>query len=355
MRALASVAAIALAAGLPAHASAQDSAPAAGSVVAPALETPPSVAPGVVAGDPVDAGAALAAASADEAPGQRDPLEGFNRAMWGVNMALDKVIIKPVSSVYRAVAPRPVRRGISRVFSNLSEPFSFVNGLLQGKSKRAFNSLGRFVVNSTIGVAGLADPASKMGMRPTPEDFGQTLASWGVKSSAYLVLPILGPSTIRDGIGTGVAFFADPYRIALNESGLSTWEQRGITALQVVSTRSDITEAGGDSFLESSLDSYAVARSAYLQRRQAAILDQDDAGSAVTSKAAGGGANDDAAMQAAIAEIQDQSGQSGDPAAVTPDGAPAADPTIDTAPTAPAPAPSADPVSDAPAVAAPTA
>jgi phospholipid-binding lipoprotein MlaA len=353
MRALASVAAIALAAGLPAAVSAQDAAAGSNaSVVAPALDTPPSVAPGVVAGDPADAAAALAAASADEAPAQRDPLEKFNRAMWGLNMTLDRVIIKPVSSVYRAVAPRPVRRGLSRVLSNLTEPFSFINGMLQGKTKRAFNSLGRFVVNSTIGVAGLGDPASKMGMRPTPEDFGQTLAKWGVKSSAYLVLPLLGPSTIRDGVGTGVAFFADPYRIALSQSGLSTWEQRGVNAVEVISARSDLTEAGGDSFLASSLDSYAVARSAYLQRRQAAILDQDDAGDAVTSKEASGAgstsAADDAAMQAAIADIKAQSGESApaDPAA---DAATPAEgsPSVATPPASPvgdAPAAAADPV-----------
>lgn len=353
MRALASVAALALIAGLPAHASAQDAA-GGGSVVAPALDTPPTVAPGIVAGDPADAGAALAAASAEDAPVQRDPLEGFNRAMWGVNMALDKVIMKPVSSVYRAVAPRPVRRGLSRVLSNLTEPFSFINGLLQGKSKRAFNSLGRFVVNSTIGVAGLADPASRMGMRPTPEDFGQTLAKWGVKSSAYIVLPLLGPSTIRDGIGTGVAFFADPYRIGLRESGLSTWEQRGVNAFEVVSARSDLTEAGGDSFLASSLDPYAVARSAYLQRRQAAILDQDDAGAASTSAAAGASGPDDAAMQAAIAEIQDQSGQAGDPAATSGGSVPAPTPAEAAMPADPAADGSSAPAADPTAAPAPS-
>jgi phospholipid-binding lipoprotein MlaA len=333
MRVFASAAALALIAGTATAAHAQDA-----TRPAPALETPPTVAPGVVAGDPPDAAAALAASAAngDEAPAQRDPLEGFNRAMWGLNMGLDKVIVKPVSSVYRTITPRPARRGLSRVLSNLTEPFSFINGLLQGKTDRAFNSLGRFVVNTTIGVAGLGDPASKMGMKPTPEDFGQTLAHWGVKSSAYLVLPLLGPSTIRDGVGTGVAFFADPYRIGLRESGLSTWEQRGVNAGEVISARSDLTEAGGDTFLATSLDSYAVARSAYLQRRQAAIADEDGAGaSAGTGGTGTGSATDDAALNAAVADIREQQGATGEtPPADAPstntvgDPAPAADPAL---------------------------
>jgi phospholipid-binding lipoprotein MlaA len=335
MRVLASAAALALVVGSATAAHAQDAA-------APALETPPTVAPGVVAGDPADAAAALAASAQtdDEAPIQRDPLEGFNRAMWGLNMGLDKVIVKPVSTVYRTITPRPARRGLSRVLSNLTEPFSFINGLLQGKTDRAFNSLGRFVVNTTIGVVGLGDPASKMGMKPTPEDFGQTLAHWGVKSSAYLVLPLLGPSTIRDGVGTGVAFFADPYRIGLRESGLSTWEQRGVNAVEVVSARSDLTDSGGDTFLETSLDSYAVARSAYLQRRQAAILDEDGAGARATGAAAGNTA-DDAALNAAVADIREQQGATGEvpPAA---DPAPA-DPSVTPAEPVPAETPSPEP------------
>jgi phospholipid-binding lipoprotein MlaA len=340
MRVLASTAAFALIVGAATAARAQDAA-----APAPALETPPTVAPGVVAGDPPDAAAALVAAAAtgDETPPQRDPLEGFNRAMWGLNMGLDKIIVKPVSTVYRTITPRPARRGLSRVLSNLTEPFSFINGLLQGKPDRAFNSLGRFVVNTTVGVAGLGDPASKMGMKPTPEDFGQTLAHWGVKSSAYLVLPLLGPSTIRDGVGTGVAFFADPYRIGLRESGLSTWEQRGVNAFEVVSARSDLTDAGGDTFLETSLDSYAVARSAYLQRRQAAIQDEDGSGVSAAGGAAGNAA-DDAALNAAVADIREQQGASGETpstdAPATDPTAPAPDPLVPAEPDAAAPEPS---------------
>lgn len=213
----------------------------------------------------------------DVAPGGRDRFENINRAIWGFNQTVDRVVLKPSSSVYRTVTPKPARRGIARIFANLSEPWSFVNNLLQGKPGRALNNLGRFVINTTIGVGGLADHATNLGLRATPEDLGQTLAVWGVRHSAYVVLPVLGPSTVRDGIGTGVAFVADPYRICLNEcTNLSVWTKRGITALTVVSTRAEFSESGADAFLESSLDPYAAARSAFLQRRDADILDQGD-------------------------------------------------------------------------------
>ncbi|WP_420138690.1 MlaA family lipoprotein [Sphingomonas sp.] len=209
---------------------------------------------------------------------ERDPLEKFNRGVWGVNMAADKVVIKPVSSVYRAVAPRPVRQGVTNAFSNLSEPWSFINNMLQGKPKRAVRNLGRFVVNTTLGLGGLIDTASRMKIRPAPEDFGQTLARWGVNGGPYLVLPVLGPSTLRDGVGTGVASVADPVRVAVNQADVNVWYKRGFTAAQVISARSDLTESGGDAFLQSSLDPYAAARSAYLQRRAAAVVDAGEEG-----------------------------------------------------------------------------
>lgn len=223
----------------------------------------------------------LAIAGCATVPGQdrlaqRDPLEGFNRAMWDVNGAADKVIIKPVSSVYRTVAPRPVRQGVSNFFSNLTEPWSLLNNLLQGKPKRAGANLKRFLINTTIGVAGLFDQASRMGVQPAPEDLGQTLAMWGVNGGPYLVLPLLGPSTLRDGVGSGVAAFGDPVNIAVNEADVNVWYKRGYRAGQIISARSDLTDSGAESFLKSSLDPYATARSAYLQRRRAQILDQED-------------------------------------------------------------------------------
>lgn len=207
---------------------------------------------------------------------ERDPLEKFNRGVWGVNQAADKVVVKPVTRVYRAVAPRPVRQGVTNFFTNLSEPWSFINNMLQGKPKRAVRNLGRFVVNSTIGVAGLFDQASKMGVQPAPEDLGQTLAVWGVNGGPYLVLPLLGPSTMRDGIGTGVAAYADPVRVAVSDANINVWYKRGYIAGQVISARSDLIESGGDAFLQSSLDPYAAAHSAYLQSRRAQIANAEE-------------------------------------------------------------------------------
>lgn len=228
---------------------------------------------------------------------EKDPLEGFNRAVWGVNRGVDKVVLKPVTQVYRAVTPRPARRGISNVFANLSEPWSFINNVLQGKPKRAVETLARFVVNTTIGVGGLGDPATKMGLKAAPEDFGQTLAVWGVNGGPYLVLPILGPSTLRDGVGMGVAQLADPYRICLRECGLPKGLPTGLGVGQVIDARSQLIDAGADGFLDSSADSYATAKSAYLQRRRAAIVDQD------SDDAAAGGTSGDADLNAALKDI----------------------------------------------------
>jgi phospholipid-binding lipoprotein MlaA len=263
---------------------------------------------------------------------ERDPLQGFNRAMWGFNRGFDKVVLRPVSGVYRTVTPRPARRGFSRVLANLAEPFSFINNLLQGKPDRAFTNLGRFVVNSTVGVGGLADHATRMGLKPAPEDFGQTLATWGANGGPYLVLPILGPSTLRDGVGMGVAQLADPYRVCLRTCGLTTLQQYGAIAAEIISIRTDLTESGADGLLDASLDSYATAKSAYLQRRRAAILDQEDDGGATPppgpADAAGKPAegSGDAALDAALAEIRaqqaEQAGQATPPAAGAPAPAP---------------------------------
>ena len=220
--------------------------------------------------------AGCATTPGEERLAERDPLEGFNRGVWGVNQAVDKVAIKPVTVVYRTVTPRPARRGLSRILANLSEPFSMVNNILQGKPDRAVRNLERFVVNTTIGVGGLADHATGFGIAPADEDFGQTLARWGVNGGPYLVLPLLGPSTLRDGVGSGVAQVADPYRVGMRNVGLSGTEQLGVTAGEIISTRSDLMDSGADAFLDTSLDPYAAAKSAYLQRRHAQVRDQEN-------------------------------------------------------------------------------
>ncbi|MBC7985142.1 MAG: VacJ family lipoprotein [Sphingomonadaceae bacterium] len=244
----------------------------------------------------------------------RDPHEGFNRAMWDFNQAIDRVVLRPVSDVYREIVPRPARRGIVRLFDNLMEPFSAINNLLQGKPERALNNLGRFVINSTIGVGGLADHATDLGLEPTPEDFGQTLAVWGVGDGGYLVLPLFGPSTVRDGFGILVDQLANPYRVVLRDySGLSGTERIPITVTDVISSRAEASEAGVDAFLETSADPYAAARAAYFERREAAILDYDLSGAMSATE---GGEGADADFEAAVDEMAEP------PADAPPDPAP---------------------------------
>jgi phospholipid-binding lipoprotein MlaA len=206
-----------------------------------------------------------------------DPYESFNRGMWGFNQAVDKGAVKPVTKVYRTVTPIPLRRGFSRVLNNLFEPFSAINSLLQGKPNRALNSIARFAINSTIGVGGLADHASDMGLRESYEDFGQTLGVWGAKESPYLVLPLLGPSTIRDGVGTAVQMFADPAQMVVG-SELKGDAQTAYSVGRALNERSQLMETGADEAIAAGADPYATARSAYLQRRRAQIRDETAAG-----------------------------------------------------------------------------
>ena len=252
---------------------------------------------------------------------ERDPLQPVNRVIWGFNMGVDKVVLKPASTVYRTITPRPARRGLSHILDNLSEPWSAVNNLLQGKPKRALTNVKRFVINTTIGVGGLADHASKMGIKPAYEDMGQTLARWGVNGGPYLVLPLLGPSTLRDGVGSLAAQYADPYRVCLRKC-LNNTEQLVAQGTELVSIRSDLTDSGADELLKSSLDPYTTAKSAYLQRRRAAILDQDGDAAAVPpagpGDAASGNKSDDAAMDAALADIKAQQADQAAGAAATP-------------------------------------
>ena len=137
--------------------------------------------------------------AADDRVDSHDPLEGFNRAMYTFNDRLDKYALKPLAKGYRAITPTGVRKSVSNFFSNLHEPMVMLNNLLQGKPGQATSDLIRFVVNSTVGIVGLFDVSSKVGLPKHDEDFGQTLAVWGVGDGPYLVLPFFGPSNLRDG------------------------------------------------------------------------------------------------------------------------------------------------------------
>ena len=146
----------------------------------------------------------IASSQVFQLTGINDSLEPFNRRMYAFNTQLDRKVLYPASRVYSAVVPKPIRKGISNFYQNFSEIPTFVNSILQLKPGKAANALGRFVVNSTVGVLGVADVAKNMGMKRDPETIGDTLGHYGVGTGSYLVLPMFGPSNIRDAIGTGI-------------------------------------------------------------------------------------------------------------------------------------------------------
>jgi len=207
------------------------------------------------------------AAHAQEAR-QADPLEPFNRSMFAFNEQVDKYVLSPVAHGYRAVTPKPVRTGVSNVLSNLNAPVVFVNDVLQASPKRAGTTFARFGINSTIGVAGIFDVASGAGLKKHSEDFGQTLGRWGVGQGPYIVLPLLGPSTIRDATGQVVDVAFNPLNYAEFDGDDAT--RIGIGVLEVVSARESAIEAIDDIY-ETSIDPYVSIRNGYLTFREGAV------------------------------------------------------------------------------------
>lgn len=167
-----------------------------------------------------------------------DPFEGFNRRMYYFNAKVDEHVLLPIVSGYKKITPDFVEQGVSNFFSNLGEISTFVNAVLQLKGGVAMETLGRFTLNSTIGIAGLFDVASPMGLEEQNEDFGQTLGYWGVKPGPYLVLPFLGPSNLRDGVG-GIVDLAI-YDAAVKELGLKNDEELLLSFLQIVDARASL-------------------------------------------------------------------------------------------------------------------
>lgn len=216
--------------------------------------------------------AACATTPGNQLAAERDPWEKTNRSIYKFNRGLDKAVVTPATKVYRAVTPAAAQRGIGNAFNNVDEPYSFINAVMQGKVKQAFRTAARFLINTTLGVGGLADHATDMGLPEEPEDLGQTLATWGLDSGAYVMLPLFGPSTMRDAIGFGVERVGDPYRLALGQANLSTLESIGLTGIELADTRSYVMDTA-DSLLEGSADEYATVKSAYLQYRWNLIHD----------------------------------------------------------------------------------
>jgi phospholipid-binding lipoprotein MlaA len=201
----------------------------------------------------------------------KDPLEGFNRGIYKINDVADKAVIKPVASAYKAVAPTPVRTGFNNFFNNLGSITTVLNDLLQLKFANAFTDAGRFVINSTFGLAGFVDVAGMDNIPLRKEDFGQTLGHWGVGSGAYLVLPLLGPSSIRDTAGLVFDISTtDPIQYTRNIGQIRLANQLRIA--QFVDKRTELLTAT-DLVDEASLDPYAFTRDAYLQKRASLVQD----------------------------------------------------------------------------------
>ena len=202
-----------------------------------------------------------------------DPLESGNRAVFGFNQKLDRFFWDPVTRGYRFVVPAPARRSVGRAFGNLNTPIYLVNNLLQVRFRDAAETLGAFLVNSTVGVGGLFDAGQWVGLAPQPADFGQTMALAGVGNGPYLVIPILGPNTLRDGAGAIVDRFFHPLTYLIGIAPQLMWGG-GVG----VSRRAEV-EAELKALEESSLDFYSVLRSAYVQTRQHSIdeIRDDDA------------------------------------------------------------------------------
>jgi phospholipid-binding lipoprotein MlaA len=216
-------------------------------------------------------------------PDAHDPWERMNRATYRFNDALDRALVKPAAKAYRKVVPGPVRTGIANALGNAGYTTTIANDLLQGKFKTCASDTGRLLLNSTVGLGGLFDPATAAGLAKNDEDFGQTLGRWGVHPGPYLVLPLLGPSTVRDGIG----LYPDA-RTDLKSLPKDTWVAAGLHGLAMLGKRVDLL--GADETIANAFDPYAFVRSAYLQHREYEVLDgnvpeapadedsQDDAG-----------------------------------------------------------------------------
>jgi phospholipid-binding lipoprotein MlaA len=198
-----------------------------------------------------------------------DPLEPMNRKVFAFNEAVDTVVLKPAAQVYKAVLPSPVQLAVSNFFGNVKDAWSAVNLFLQGRFADGFSDVMRFGTNTVFGFAGVMDIATELGFERHGEDFGQTLGRWGVPTGAYIVWPILGPSTVRDSIGLPVDMMATP------ESVVSVSLTRNtMTGLRLVSTRAGLLSATG-LIDDIALDKYTFVRNAYLQRRRSLVYDGD--------------------------------------------------------------------------------
>ncbi len=203
-------------------------------------------------------------------PGQKlDPWENWNRKVFAFNEGLDEKVLKPVATAYSEIVPQPVRLGVGNFFGNVQDAWSAVNNFLQGKVTLGFQDVLRFGTNTLFGMFGVIDVATEMGFDHQYEDFGQTLGHWGVGAGAYVVLPVFGPSTVRDTAALPLDRAASP-ALVINDGST----QAGIITLQLINTRASLL--GASSVIDAiSLDKYTFVRDAYLQRRRSLVFDGD--------------------------------------------------------------------------------
>ncbi len=219
-------------------------------------------------------------AVAEEYENPRDPWEGYNRGMFAINEALDTVIAKPIAQAYEFIIPEPIRILVTNVFSNLSDVVIGINDLLQGRGEQAFNDFGRVVINTTLGFGGLFDVAGNAGWYKSTNDFGVTFGRWGAPTGPYFVLPVLGPSNIRDTFGWAADIAASPLSIVVTDP-TAFWTAWGVN---YINTRANLFPAE-KIIEEAATDKYSYLRDAFMQNRLNLInegapppgLDVDDA------------------------------------------------------------------------------
>lgn len=213
------------------------------------------------------ASVAAAALAGCAGPNPRDPYEGYNRAVFNFNDKVDEVALKPAATVYKSVLPGFVQTGVNNFFGNLADVWTAANNFMQGKGEQGMSDVMRVALNSTFGLLGVLDVASEAGLQKHKEDFGQTLGSWGVSSGPYLVLPLLGPSTVRDTLALPLDIKADPWqyndRVNVRNVG---------TVVRVVDQRAVLLDAT-NLLEEAALDRYEFVRDGFLQQRESKVFD----------------------------------------------------------------------------------
>jgi phospholipid-binding lipoprotein MlaA len=200
-----------------------------------------------------------------------DPFERVNRVVFSFNETADQYVIKPIAEGYKFVLPEFVRTGVTNFFGNINDVLIGANNLLQGKPANAASDIGRFFINSTVGVLGLFDVATDMGLDKNREDFGQTLGVWGFSDGPYIVMPFFGASNVRDTVGFVVDVETD---FMINTNKLNSDEKIAINSLRIINRRADLLDAG-QLLEDAAFDKYSFLRDGYLQRRRNQIYDGD--------------------------------------------------------------------------------